>query len=48
MSNLIENESNVKDTPDGPTEKETEAEIEELEILHPYDGETLMVLKEPT
>ena len=46
--NLIENESDVKDTPDDPKGKETEAETEELEIIGPYDGKTLMVLKGTT
>ena len=45
---LIENESNVKDTPDDPKEKEAEAETEELEIYHAVEGESLVVLKEAT
>ena len=36
----------MKDTPDDPKGKEIEVETKELEILHPYDGETLMVIKE--
>ena len=46
--NLIENESDVKDTPNDPKGKETEVETKELEIVNPYDGETLMVLKNTT
>ena len=45
---LIENESDVKDTLDDPERKETKAETEEIEVLGPYDGETLMVLKKST
>ena len=38
----------MKDTLDDPKSKETEAETEELEIIGPYEGETLMVIKQTT
>ena len=42
--NLIDNEGDVKDTPDDPKGKETETETEIASP--PHDGKTLMVLKE--
>ena len=45
---LIENESEGKDAPNDPKEKEAEAETEELEIYHEVEGESLMVITEAT
>ena len=42
--NLIENESDVNDIPYDPKEKEVAAEIEELEIYHAVEGESLMII----